>query len=121
MIDIYITDIDARSYISCLLELVLARQEKEKKVKYLQACLEQHYHFSVFVVSINGILSHKSSMVLKQIPKKFAEKWEYSPSYEANHVKKMTSLSIVRATYHCLQGSQVTSSSMSTHRFPCED
>eukprot|EP00957_Ditylum_brightwellii_P130855 9981946-Ditylum_brightwellii.AAC.1 len=37
IIDIHITNTDAKSYISHPLESVLARQEKERKAKYLQA------------------------------------------------------------------------------------
>eukprot|EP00957_Ditylum_brightwellii_P058138 4409078-Ditylum_brightwellii.AAC.1 len=46
ILDICITDTDAKSYISHSVESVLAAQEKEKKGKYLQACLEQQCHFS---------------------------------------------------------------------------
>eukprot|EP00957_Ditylum_brightwellii_P084399 6418144-Ditylum_brightwellii.AAC.1 len=60
-------------------------------------------------------------MVLKQISRKLAEKWDCSRSYVANYVKTTMSLSIVRATHHCLWGSQVPLSSMSTHRSSCED
>eukprot|EP00957_Ditylum_brightwellii_P058820 4459498-Ditylum_brightwellii.AAC.2 len=41
IINICITDTDANSYISHSVESVLAAQEKEKKAKYFQACLEQ--------------------------------------------------------------------------------
>jgi hypothetical protein len=47
ILDIRITDTDAKSYISRSMESVLAAQEKEKKDKYLQACLEQRRHFSM--------------------------------------------------------------------------
>eukprot|EP00957_Ditylum_brightwellii_P087028 6624541-Ditylum_brightwellii.AAC.1 len=87
------------------MESVLAAQEKEKKAKYLQACLEQCWYFSPFVVSADGMLGHKSSMVLKQISQKLAKKWDCSRTYTANGVKTMMSLSIMRATHSCLQGS----------------
>eukprot|EP00957_Ditylum_brightwellii_P170585 12984735-Ditylum_brightwellii.AAC.1 len=49
ILDIRITNTDVKSYISCPVEVVLAAQEKEKKDKYLQACLEQQCHFLLFV------------------------------------------------------------------------
>eukprot|EP00957_Ditylum_brightwellii_P059004 4474349-Ditylum_brightwellii.AAC.1 len=42
VIDVRITDTDAKSYILRPLETVLAAQEKEKKGKYLNSCLEQN-------------------------------------------------------------------------------
>eukprot|EP00957_Ditylum_brightwellii_P156884 11940468-Ditylum_brightwellii.AAC.1 len=88
------------------MEAVLATQEKEKKDKYLQACLEQRRYFLPFVVSTDGMMGHEASMVLKQISQKLAKKWDCSRSYAANYAKTTMSLSIVRATHHCLQGSQ---------------
>eukprot|EP00957_Ditylum_brightwellii_P124774 9510951-Ditylum_brightwellii.AAC.1 len=41
ILDSRITNTDAKSYISCSMESVLAVQEKEKKDKYLQACFEK--------------------------------------------------------------------------------
>eukprot|EP00957_Ditylum_brightwellii_P166849 12699567-Ditylum_brightwellii.AAC.1 len=73
ILDIYITDTDTESYISHSMESVLAAQEKEKKDKYLQACLEQRRHFLPFVVSDDGMLGHEASMVLKQISWKLDE------------------------------------------------
>eukprot|EP00957_Ditylum_brightwellii_P078853 5996152-Ditylum_brightwellii.AAC.1 len=62
ILDIRITDTDAKSCISRPVEAVLAAQEKEKKDKYLQACLEQRCHFLPFVVSADGMLGHEASM-----------------------------------------------------------
>eukprot|EP00957_Ditylum_brightwellii_P162587 12380516-Ditylum_brightwellii.AAC.1 len=46
IIDVQITDTNAKSYISKPLESVLVAQEKEKKNKYLQHCLDQPCHFT---------------------------------------------------------------------------
>jgi hypothetical protein len=35
---------------------VIATQEKQKKRKYLEACLEQLRHFTPFVCSTDGLL-----------------------------------------------------------------
>jgi hypothetical protein len=35
---------------------VLEAHEREKKKKYLEACLEQRWHFSPFVASTDGLL-----------------------------------------------------------------
>eukprot|EP00957_Ditylum_brightwellii_P143692 10947461-Ditylum_brightwellii.AAC.1 len=67
------------------------------------------------------MLGHEASMVLKQLSRKFAAKWECPPSKTANYIKTTTSLSFVRATHSCLHGSHVPSSSMSTGQWPCQD
>eukprot|EP00957_Ditylum_brightwellii_P096276 7332843-Ditylum_brightwellii.AAC.1 len=67
--DIHITDADAKSYIYQPLESVLEGQEKEKKRKYLNACIEQYQYFSPLVTSVDGMLGHEASMILKQISK----------------------------------------------------
>eukprot|EP00957_Ditylum_brightwellii_P206843 15350224-Ditylum_brightwellii.AAC.1 len=122
VIDVRITDTDAKYHISRPLETLLAAQEKGKKGKYLNACLEQNRHFSLFVVSVDGMLGKEAVMVLRQLSRKLAIKWVCPIISQAtNYVKTTMSLSNVRATNRCLQGSRVPSSSMSTRRLPCED
>eukprot|EP00957_Ditylum_brightwellii_P167974 12786394-Ditylum_brightwellii.AAC.1 len=60
------------------------------------------------------MLGHKASMVLKPLLRNLAAKWECPPSKMANYVKTTTSLSLVRATQCCHQGSHVPLPSMST-------
>eukprot|EP00957_Ditylum_brightwellii_P157562 11992749-Ditylum_brightwellii.AAC.1 len=62
VIDVRITDTEAKSYILHPLEAVLAAQEKDKKGKYLSSCLEQNQHFSLFVASVNGMLGKEATM-----------------------------------------------------------
>eukprot|EP00957_Ditylum_brightwellii_P126465 9640129-Ditylum_brightwellii.AAC.1 len=58
-------------------------------------------------------------MVLRQLSCKLAMKWDCPISQATNYVKTKMSLSIVRASNHCLWGSHVLSASMSTQRIPC--
>eukprot|EP00957_Ditylum_brightwellii_P167053 12717458-Ditylum_brightwellii.AAC.1 len=58
IVDVCITDTDAKSYISKPLQSVLAAQEKEKKVL------------------VDSMLGHEASMVLKQLSRELAAKWE---------------------------------------------
>eukprot|EP00957_Ditylum_brightwellii_P034670 2628177-Ditylum_brightwellii.AAC.1 len=118
VISIRITDTDAKSHILHPLETLLAGKEKEKKGKYLIACLDQNQHFSPFVVSVNGILGKEAAMGLMQLSRKLAIKWDCPISQATNYVKTMMSLSIVRATNRCLRGCCVLSSSMSIRRLP---
>jgi hypothetical protein len=54
--DVRVTDTDAKSYCSRDPHKVLAQQERKKKKKYLDACLEQRGHFTPFVVSPDGLV-----------------------------------------------------------------
>eukprot|EP00957_Ditylum_brightwellii_P099049 7544655-Ditylum_brightwellii.AAC.1 len=67
------------------------------------------------------MLGKEAAMVLRQLSRKLAVKWDCPISQATNYVKTMMSLSIVRATSHCLRGSSVPLASMSTRRIPCED
>eukprot|EP00957_Ditylum_brightwellii_P030744 2329691-Ditylum_brightwellii.AAC.1 len=61
------------------------------------------------------MLGKEATMVLKQISRKIAQKWDCSQSLAANYVKTTVSLLIICATH------QVLSRMMSTHQAPCED
>jgi hypothetical protein len=75
IIDICITDADAKLDRSKDPTKVLATHEPEKKRKHLEACLGQHRHFSPFVVSTDGLLSKEAKTLLKKLPALLAEKW----------------------------------------------
>eukprot|EP00957_Ditylum_brightwellii_P123346 9405112-Ditylum_brightwellii.AAC.1 len=62
VINVRIADTDAKSHILRPLETLLATQEKEKKGKHLNACLEQNQHFSPSVVSVDGMLGKEAAM-----------------------------------------------------------
>ncbi len=50
----------------------------------LEACLEQHRHFSPFVVSTDGLLGKEAKILLRKLSAMLAEKWEkpyYSEVY----------------------------------------
>jgi hypothetical protein len=76
IIDVRITDVDAKSQQSIDLHKVLEGHEREKKNKYLEACLEQPRLFSPFVASTEGLLGKESQTLLKKLPALLAEKWE---------------------------------------------
>jgi hypothetical protein len=67
IIDVRITDVDAKSQRSKDPLKVLEAHEREKKKKYLEACLEQRRHFSPFVASTDGLLGKESQTLLKKL------------------------------------------------------
>jgi hypothetical protein len=60
IIDARITDIDAKSKWSKDPHKVLEAHKREKKKKYLKACLKQPWHFSSFLASADNLLGKES-------------------------------------------------------------
>jgi hypothetical protein len=76
IIDVRITDVDAKSNRSKDSDKVLSAHEREKKKKYLGACLDQRRHFSPFVVSTDGLLGKEAKILLRKLSAMLAEKRE---------------------------------------------
>ena len=113
ILDVQVTDNDSKSNRSKDPHKVLAAHEREKKKKYLGACLEQPRHFFPFVVSINGLLGKEAKILLKKLPLRLAKKWEKPCSEVCGFVNAPMSIAaIVRATHLCLHGSIIPTSKM---------
>jgi hypothetical protein len=61
ILDVRVTDTDSKSYCKRTPSKVLESQEKEKKRKYLGACLENRRHFTPFVLSVDGLRTRTRS------------------------------------------------------------
>jgi hypothetical protein len=53
---------------------VLEAEERLKKKKYLQPCLDQHRHFTPFIVSVDVLIGKEAKTVLKVIAARTATK-----------------------------------------------
>jgi hypothetical protein len=107
IIDVRITDTDAKSYASRDPKKILHSQEKEKKKKYLDRCLLQRRAFTPFVVSVDGLIGYEASNLLKQLSKRLAEKWRKPYSVTCGIVRSRISIACVRASHQCLRGSRI--------------
>ena len=67
ILDVWVTDVNAKSNRSKDPHKVLAAHEREKKKKYPGACLKQHRDFSPFVVSTDGLLGKEAKILLKKL------------------------------------------------------
>jgi hypothetical protein len=81
---------------------VIQTQEKEKKWKHVEACLEQHHHFTPFVCSTDRLLGREATTFAKQLSAKLASKWQQSYSQVCRYVNACLRITIARATYLCL-------------------
>jgi hypothetical protein len=75
IIDVRVTDTDAKSNLSKDPAKVLEAHEKENKKKYLKAFLEQRSYFTSFVVSTDGLIGKEAKTLLKKLSTLLAEKW----------------------------------------------
>jgi hypothetical protein len=66
--------VDPTSNLSKHPDKVLIADKKEKKMKYLEASLEQRRHFTSFLVSTNGLLRKEAKTQLKKILALLAKK-----------------------------------------------
>jgi hypothetical protein len=121
VIDVRVTDTDAKSNRSKDPKKVLEQHEKEKKKKYLQACLAQRRHFTPFVVSTDGLIGKEAKTLLKKLSSKLAVKWGEPYSKVCGYVNARMSIAIVRATHLCLRGSRIPTGQMSNRLPQWED
>jgi hypothetical protein len=78
ILDVRVTNTDAKSYCKHPPAKVLESQEREKKRKYLKNCLEQQRHFAPFVCSVDGLLGQVAAAFSKRLAAKIASKWQHS-------------------------------------------
>ena len=121
LIDVWVTDINAKIYISLSLDNVQEMQDEEKKNKYLLPCVAQRKHFTPFVVSVDCLLGREARMLLKQTAQHLATKWEGPPSQAHNYKHTRMSVAIARATHCFLRASLVSSYMASCSHFPFEN
>jgi hypothetical protein len=136
IIDVCITDVDAKSQRSKDPRKVLEAHEREKKKKYLlEVCLKQRWHFSPFAASTDleqlvhllpswhpgtAYLARNHKPCSRNCPL-LAEKWEKPYSEICGYVNARMSIAMVRATHLCLQGSRIPTSEMSNRQPQWED
>jgi hypothetical protein len=121
ILDVRVTDTDSKSYCKRPPSKVLESQEKEKKRKYLGACLENRRHFTPFVLSVDGLLGREAQTFAKRLAAKLAGKWQKPYSQVAGYVKARLSIAAVRATHLCLRGSRVPAHNISARFSQWED
>ncbi len=113
IIDVRVTDTDARSNLSKDPHKVLEAHEREKKKKYLAACRQQRRDFTPFVVSTDGLLGKEAKTLLRKLSALIAAKWDKPYSQVCGYVNARMSIAIVRATHLCLRGSRIPTGRMS--------
>ena len=80
-------------------EKCLNKEERGGKKMYLEACLQQRWHFPPFVASVDGLLGVVATDTLKRIASRLATKWKQSYLKTFGYVKSTIVITLVRATH----------------------
>ena len=101
--DVRVTDTEAPSHRGSDPDKVLARYEKEKKGKYLDACLRQRKHFTPLVFSVDGMCGIEAQAASKRLASCLSQKWRRTYSQVCGFVRSRLSITLVRLTSWCLR------------------
>ena len=111
VIDVRVTNINGKSQRHLVPAKVLAKHEREKKAKHLEACLDQRRHFSPFVFSTDGVIGQEAKTLLKRVSALLADKWSKPYATVCGYVNARMSITITRAAHHlCIRGSRIPAS-----------
>ena len=107
ILDIRITDTDAKSYQSSSSEKVLERCAKLKKDKYEQVCIERRRTFCPLVYSVDGMACKTARAFEKRVASKLATKMDRRYSEMVGFVRARMSLVVIRSNTLLLRGARV--------------
>jgi hypothetical protein len=118
IVDVRVTDTDAKLYRSRDPHKVLAAQEREKKKKYLQFCHKQRKHFTPFAVSTDGLIGREAGELLKRLSLQLADKWERPYLVVCGFVSAHRSILIVCATHLVCSKQTIRTSVLPNYQSP---
>jgi hypothetical protein len=102
--DVRITDTDQPSYLATAPARVLASQEKEKKDKYLDACLSTRRQFTPLVFSVDGLAGAEAKAAMKRLASRLSAKWKRAYSAVCGFVRSRLAFAVVRGSNRCIRG-----------------
>ena len=106
IIDIRITYPEANSNRNSTVEKILEKQEKEKKKKYLQPCLERRRHFTPFVTTTDGLIGKEAQKFVARLATRLAEKWRNPYSQVMAYLRGRLTIAILRGTSRRIRGTR---------------
>ena len=72
---ICVVDTDAESYYGKCPHKILSQHERQKKGKYLEACLERQQHSMMLVLYVYGVMGRGTNDSTKQMDDALSKKW----------------------------------------------
>ena len=107
ILDIRITDTDAKSYAGTSSAKVLEKAAKVKKDKYEAACTARRRTFAPLVYSVDGMACKEALAFEKRVASLMASKHEQRYSEMVGFVRARMSLSVIRSNTLMLRGARV--------------
>ena len=104
--DVRVTDTDAPYHRSQAPHKILAKQEREKKDKYVDACLARRRTFTPLVFLVDGLQGGEASEATKRLASRLSAKWKRTYSEVCGFVRSRLSITLVRTTSLCLRGAR---------------
>ena len=71
-----VVNMEAIFYLQRTPENILAMSERDKKREHIDSCLQQCYHFLLFIISINSLLGTDSEATLNLLAIRLITKWQ---------------------------------------------
>ena len=88
---------------------ILAAHEKEKKDRYLDACLERRRQFTPLVFSVDGMAGAECKAAIKRLSQLLAEKWQTQYSVVCGYVRSQIQIALARSASLCIRGARAPS------------
>ena len=109
VLDVKVMDTDAPSYQSTLdARKVLEKAARQKKAKYLGACLERRRSFMPLVYSVDGMAAKETRAFERRTASLLASKLNRRYSEMCGIVRSRMALAVVRSNTLLLRGSRLT-------------
>ncbi|MEJ2330924.1 MAG: hypothetical protein P8Z33_13945, partial [Gammaproteobacteria bacterium] len=104
--DIRITNTESRRHRGASPASILAKEERQKKDKYLDTCLEHCRHFTPLIYSVDGMAGLETQAAEKRLASLLARKWTRAYSEMVGFVRARLALAVVRANTLLIRGTR---------------
>ena len=104
--DIRVTNTECPSRRGQAAHKVLAAHEKEKKDRYLEACLERRRQFTPLVFSVDGLPGAEATAAIKRLSAMLAEKLQREYSVVCGYVRSQLQIALARSASLCIRGAR---------------
>ena len=106
ILDIRVTDTDAKSYSASTSAKVLEKAAKLKRDKYAKACNERRKSFTPLVYSVDGLACKEARAFERRVASLLATKWDRRYSEMVSFVRTRMSIALVRSNTLLLRGAR---------------
>jgi hypothetical protein len=105
--DVHVTDTNAPYHRGQDPHKILAKQEKEKKDKYAEACLVRRRTFTPLMFAVDGLRGTEASAATKKLALPLSAKWKRTYSEVCcGFVRSRLLITLVQTTSLCFRGSR---------------